>query len=355
MKSVKNIVIVVGGLAALIVLLMWMQGLFTPGRIDPELLPDERAAVEDVQTVTAHYATMDQTAEEVGSIQSRTTTNIASKILATVESVNVRPGDTVKKDALLISLDDRDLRARREQSRNALQAAQAVFERATKDRQRYQNLLEKKSVTQTAFDDMQSAERIAKAKLEQASEQVRETDIMLSYAKIYAAAGGTVTDKFCDPGDLASPGKPLLTMYDPSNLRIEVPVRERLAGRLKIGDKVKVDIDAISKEVAGAVEEIMPSADPASRTVTVKVAIPREDGVFPGMFGRIHIPLDPVKFLIVPVKAVRKVGQLEMVTIKKEGKPITRAVRTGRRWNGDIEVLSGLAEGDELYIFDPEA
>ncbi|MBN2325802.1 MAG: efflux RND transporter periplasmic adaptor subunit [Candidatus Omnitrophica bacterium] len=350
MKLIKNIVVIAVSFSILIGLLMWMQGLFNADRVAPDLLQEASEDISSVQTVTTQYRTMDQTADAVGSIQSRSTTNVASKILAGILTVNFRPGDEVKKGDLLITLDDRDLRARLQQAENALEAAQATLEKTMRDRTRYEQLRKTDDVTQNTLDEAISAERIAKANVDRAQQAVREAEVMLSYAKIYATMSGTVIEKHCDPGDLASPGESLLTMYDPTNLRVEVAVREQLSGRLKLGQSVQVSIDAVNKQMTGTVEEIVPSADPASRSVIVKVAIPREQGIFPGMFGRIYIPLDAVKFLVVPQKAVRKVGQLELITVKKDQQLVTRAVRTGRRWNGDIEILSGLTEGEEVVV-----
>ncbi len=350
MKLLKTIPIIMGGLAILILLLLWMQGLFNADRIEPGLQEAESSGDLSGTSVKVQYRTMEQMAEAVGSIQSRSTTSIASKILATLVTVTVRPGDTVNKGDLLISLDDRDLLARQQQARNALEAAQAALDKAQRDRQRYEQLRKTDNVTQNMLDEAISAERIAKAKVDQAQQAVREAEVMLSYAKIHAPMSGTVIEKTCEPGDLASPGKPLLTMYDPNNLRAEVAVREQLTGRLTIGQPVQVTVDAINKQMEGSVEEIVPSADPSSRSVTVRVAIPREEGIFPGMFGRISIPLDPVKYLVVPKEAVRKVGQLELVTVKEENRLARRAVRTGRSWNGDVEILSGLVEGEDVVL-----
>ncbi|MEW6238477.1 MAG: efflux RND transporter periplasmic adaptor subunit [Candidatus Omnitrophota bacterium] len=350
MKIVKNIVLATVSLAVLFLMLMWMQGSFTKGRIGPGLLEDRQEEAKDASTVAATYIMADQSAEAVGSIQSRSTTNIASKILAAIETVAVRPGSQAKKGDLLITLDDRDLRARLQQTRNAVEAAQAVLDKAKKDRQRFESLLKTQSITQNTLDDAANAEQIAAARLEQANQQVREADVMLSNAKIFAPIDGTITEKYCDPGDIATPGKTLLTMYDPSNLRVEVAVREQLSGRLKIGDSAPVVIDAISQEMTGTVEEIVPSANPASRSVVVKVSIPREGGIYPGMYGRIRIPLDPVKCLVIPADAVRKVGQLEIVTMKKEGVLTTRSIRTGMKFDKNVEILSGLSEGDEIVV-----
>ena len=349
MKIFKNLFIISSGCAILVLLLMWMAGVFNM-RVKPGLLPEKTQNMGSYPSVKAAYRTMDQTAEAVGSIQSRSTSNISSKIMASIKTVNVHPGDKVKKGDLLITLDDRDLQARLEQARQGLQAADAAYKQAKLDKDRYEKLLKDKSVPQTAYDNMASTERIASAKLEQAREQVRETEIMLSYSKIYATMEGTVTEKLSDPGDMASPGQPILTMYDPANLRLEAAVREQLTGRLKIGQNVKVLVDAVNKEVSGTVEEIVPSSSPASRSVTVKVAIPKMEGIYPGMFGRINIPLDPVKYLLIPDKAVKRAGQLELVVIKEENKAGTRAVRTGSRINNEVEILSGLSEGDEIIV-----
>lgn len=350
MKLIKNLVIIVLGFAVLIALLMWMQGSFNSNRVKPDLLNEKIADASNAKTVAVQYRTLDQTAEAVGSIQSRSTTNISSLILANILTVNVRPGDAAKKGDLLITLDDRDLRARQQQAQNALEGAKAALDKAVRDRQRFESLRKTDNVTQNTLDEAKSGERITQAKVDQAQEAVRETEVMLSYAKIYAPMSGTITEKFCEPGDQASPGKPLLTMYDPSNLRVEVAVREQLSGRLKNGQQVQVIIDAINKPITGTVEEIVPSADPSSRSVLVKVAIPKENGLFPGMFGRINIPLDPVKFLVVPKEIVRKVGQLELVTVKTDNRLSTRAVRTGRSWESEYEILSGLSEGEEVVL-----
>ena len=159
MKIIKNSLIILVGLGILILLLLWMQGLFTPRRLDPGLNPEKRPPLDSFNLVSARFRTLELTADAIGSIQSRSTTNIASKILASIVSVNVRPGDIVKKGALLITLDDRDLHARQQQAKNALNAAKAAHEKAQLDRQRYQSLLDTKSVTQNAYDDKPARKR----------------------------------------------------------------------------------------------------------------------------------------------------------------------------------------------------
>jgi RND family efflux transporter MFP subunit len=349
MKLIKNLLIIVGGCAVLALLLMWMVGSFNE-RVQPGLEESPVPDLSAVTTVKAAYRSLDQTAEAVGSIQSRSTTNIASKIMASIRTIAVRPGDAVKQGQLLVTLDDRDLQSRLDQARRGLEAAKAAYDQAKIDKDRYEKLLRDRSVPQTQYDNMASAERIAMARYQQAQEAVTEAEVMLSYAKIYSTMSGTITEKFADPGNIATPGQPILTMYDPNNMRVEVAVREQLTNRLKIGQSVNVVIDAINKQLDGTVQEIVPSANPASRSVLVKVAIPKVDDVYPGMFGRIQIPLDPVQYLLIPKKAVRKVGQLELVSVKEDGKIVTRAVRTGGQWGEDLEILSGLSEGEDVVV-----
>lgn len=350
MKTLFQLFMMIVSGAALVLVLLWMRGDFTEGRIGPGLNEPAAETIPPIDTVEAEYITMNQTAEAVGSIQSRNTATISGQILATILEVAVTPGERVNKGQLLIRLDDRDLRARLQQARNALEAARATHEKAKLDLKRYEALLKSQSVTENAYDEMLSAERIASAKLEQAREAVNESEVMLTYSKIYAPMDGIIIEKLCDPGDLASPGKPLLTMYDPENLRLEAAVRERLTGRLKIGDTVGVAVDALNREMTGRVEEIVPSADPASRSVTVKVAIPKEEGLIPGMYGRIKIPLDPIRYLVLPARAIQEVGQLDMVKVVEDGRLSRRAVRTGKRWQDRVEILSGIEAGEKVVV-----
>ena len=175
---------------------------------------------------------------------------------------------------------------------------------------------------------------------------------MLTYTTIKAPRAGRIVDRLAEPGDTARPGVPLLVLYDPSSLRLEVPVQESLAVRLKQGDKLTVGVDAINREVEAVVDEIVPQAEVASRSLLVKAAVPQIPGLVEGMFGRLLVPAGERRHLCIPTAALVKVGQLEFVdVVDKDGKLERRMIKTGRRgFPGRIEVISGLEAGETLRV-----
>ena len=157
---------------------------------------------------------------------------------------------------------------------------------------------------------------------------------------------GEVLKRLVEPGDLALPGKPLLVLQTAGAYRLEAHVREGLISRVRLGMKLPATITTLQKEVQTEVEEIIPYADPQTRTFLVKAALPPIGGLYPGMFGKLRIPVLTEKVVIIPENALKKVGQLELVTVKEGDRWDRRYVKTGRRIGQHIEVLSGL-NGDE--------
>jgi hypothetical protein len=162
-----------------------------------------------------------------------------------------------------------------------------------------------------------------------------------------------VIDRLAEPGDTAVPGRPLLRIYDPTLLRVEAPVRESLAVRLRVGDTLRVDVPALDAPVDGRIDEIVPFAERGARTLLVKVSLPRTDArLFAGMFARVAIPSDERRRLLVPKAAIERVGQLEFATVVSEtGEIERRLVTTGERSEtGSVEVLSGLQRGEQVQL-----
>ena len=173
---------------------------------------------------------------------------------------------------------------------------------------------------------------------------------LLEYATILAPMDGTVVDKKVDVGDTAMPGQVLATLYDPKRMQLVASVRETNAYRLKVGQQLGVRLDVLDKVCAATISEIVPEAQAASRSFQVKVTGPCPEGIYTGMFGRLLIPLDDEEILVIPQRAVQKVGQLEMVDVSVEGEIRRRAIRTGRIIDGDCEVLSGLVPGEKVVV-----
>jgi RND family efflux transporter MFP subunit len=173
---------------------------------------------------------------------------------------------------------------------------------------------------------------------------------LLSHATIKAPLTGVVIDKKVEVGDTVIPGQTLVAIYDPVKMQMLVSVREFLALKLRVGQKVPARIESLDFQDEATISEIVPEAKAASRSFTVKVVGPCPPGVYSGMFGRIYMPVEDEKLLVVPAAAIRRVGQLEMVQVVDEGQLLGRNILTGRTIGVDVEVLSGLRPGESVAL-----
>jgi RND family efflux transporter MFP subunit len=290
-----------------------------------------------------------------GTIQATNDTLIASRIMANIVRISVRAGDSVARQQLLVELDDEALVTARQQRSQQAAAAQVVWEEAKLTRDRTQSLRASGSVSQSAMDRAATAERRSAAELEQARRAVAEANTAIEYARIRAPMSGTIVERFAEPGDIASPGQALLKLFNPGQMRIEATVRESLIGYVKLGDELDATIDAQDRTTKAIIEEIVPSADPTSRTFLLKARLGDIDGLFPGMFARLAIPLvSEAPRVWVPLSAVQRAGQLRFVYVREEQSDTRRFVRLGQQLvqqpENLVEIRSGLTGTETLVL-----
>ena len=295
------------------------------------LLP---AAAVRVETIALRKLPL--TEAVVGTVKSRQAADIEAKVSGRITSLPVVLGQVVKEGDLLVALATQEIQARLEQAEAALRQAEI-------DSQRVGKLRQGGAATQSEVDSVTYRHQSAQA-------AVAEAKALLAYARITAPIGGVVARKDADVGDLAMPGRPLLRLEDPTHLRLEAEVPGSVLARLKPGDTLAVRVDAVGAQIQGKVAEIAPVADPATRSVRVKLDLPETPGLLPGQFGRVAVPLAEAEFLVVPAAAVVQRGQLEIVFVAREGRAQLRLVRTGRQMDGGVEILSGLSAGEAVVV-----
>ena len=291
--------------------------------------------------------------QSAGTVRAKVETVISPVVTATISSIAVRSGDQVKQGEVVARLDARELKARAEQARQAVVAAKATQARVEKDLKRMQNIYKADSgaISRAELDRAQAAVSTTRAQLLRARRQEDEAKTALSYSILTAPIAGRVVERYADPGDTARQGEPLLRMYDPGTLRLEASVRESVASKLAKGQGLSVRIDALEKEFTGNVDEIVPSADPGSRSFLVKVSLADSTGLYPGMFGRLMVPTGQIDRIYIPQDAVTRVGQLDFVLVMTDQGAVRRYVRLGaRRADNRVEAVSGLSAGDQILI-----
>jgi RND family efflux transporter MFP subunit len=256
----------------------------------------------------------------------------------------------VQRDDILLRLDDTDLLARHKQAEAARDIAKATLENASAEYKRAQRLGSGRAVSVEGFDRAATAFRTAQADVARNAQAVQESAALLAHATIRSPLTGVVIDKKVEVGDTVIPGQTLVTIYNPAKMQMLVRVREFLALKLRVGQKVPGRIESLGFEGEATISEIVPEAQAASRSFTVKVVGPCPPGAYSGMFGRISIPLEDEKILVVPAVAIRRVGQLEMVQVVEEGQLRRRHILTGRTIGADVEILSGLGPGKNVAL-----
>jgi RND family efflux transporter MFP subunit len=319
--------------------------------------------VRDVAVVQVARTTVPDTIDAVGSVRADQAAQLSAEIVASVRSVNAVEGKRVRRGDVLLVLDDAQPRAATAQAAAGVTAAQQQFAAAGANDAlaqstltRYQSMYEKKSVSPHEMDEIQARAKAAAAQRDaaqaghaQAIAAEAQARAMLSYTRIRAPFDGVVTAKNVDPGALASPGVPLVTVEDTRGFRLEATVDESDLRVVQLGAKVPVALDALSDELQGTVVQIVPAADPASRSFLVKIQLPADPRLHSGLFGRARFPRGQRESVMVPKTAVVDRGQLQGVyLVQPDGQIALRFVTLGNS-NGDkVEVLSGLSGGERL-------
>ncbi len=348
----KTVVPVVAGLAGLGLVIAWLAGSFTD-KIEPGRVADvERRLEADQKIDVVHEVRKAYIEEAVGTLKAAGRAEVSARVLARIESVAVSAGNLVSAGAVLIKLDAAEFTARVKQAEQAVLSAEASRRQAETDFARVENLFKQNVATKSDLDDSRAALDVATAEEKRAKQALEEANIVLSYAEIRAPRAGRVVDRLAEPGNTARPGEPLLVIYDAASLRLEAPVLERLAVKLKPGDTLTVHVDAVDRDVEATVDEIVPQADAPSRSFLVKATLPRTADLYEGMFGRLLIPAGERRHLCLATDSIQEIGQLQFVeVVRDDGTIDRRMIRTGRvGMPGRVEVLSGLQAGERVVL-----
>ena len=278
--------------------------------------------------------------EVVGTVRPRKEAQVTAKVTGRLLEMKAIPGMKVKAGEALAKLDVGELDA-------ALVRAEAALEQAGRDVARFRSLRESGAVAVADLEQAEARERMAAA-------TVAETKTMVENASVTAPFDGTVTRKYLEPGDLASPERPIFAMEDSSLLRLEIHVAEAMAGSLAIGSKFRVEVGGAGAEIEGVVSELSPSADVGSRTFLVKLDLPALETLRAGQFGRAFLPRGERPAILVPSEALISRGQMDYVFVVAENTARLRIVSTGAKREGRTEILAGL-DGGETIVLSPAA
>lgn len=264
---------------------------------------------------------------------------VATQVSGRIVAVKVEAGQRVQAGQLLMTIDAREANETAAAARAQLAQAEANFVRT-------QNLFKQKFVSQAALDAAEAALKSARA-------QAGAAGVAASHAAVTAPISGIVAQRHTELGDLAMPGKPLVTIYQPKGLRAVASIPQFKLKEVQQAKSAKVEFPESRRWLDGVRLELLPTVDAQSHTATARVYLPdtAADGLVPGMAARVHLVVGTTRKLTVPAAAILRRGEVSAVYAMKEGKPSLRQVRLGEpAGDGEVEVLSGLAAGDAISL-----
>jgi membrane fusion protein (multidrug efflux system) len=341
-----------GALLVLLLLIAWMLGLIGGGKTGPGLTPLPARSTPPRATARVEKRQVRDTQSWPGTVRALSEARVAPKINARILAVAVREGDRVKQGAVLARLDAEQNRAIEHEAASLAAAARAEAVRAQADLKRTQELFAQEAATREAYEHAEAAAQKALAGARAATYGTSQAAIERRESVLRAPFDGVIAQRLHEPGDMGLAGEPIVILHNAAALRLEASVPASCSGEIHIGDTVAVRIDALKISLDARVDEIVPAADPLTGTVLVKAGLPATPLLQPGLFGWLERSCGRGHtVLLIPSPALRRIGQVEIVTVVQDGGGLgTRHVRSGSSYDGLIEILSGLDEGETVVI-----
>jgi RND family efflux transporter MFP subunit len=316
---------------------------------------DEPAHYEP-KTVAADLATVERTTvprlvTATGALEAQNAVEVSTRLMGQVREVLVRSGERVEAGQILVRIDDTDMAARKRQAEAAIAEAQAVLDNAETTQARFERLYAENSVSKSQLDDVRTARDRAFASLTLAEANLAEVEVQLGYLNIASPTAGAVTQRLVDPGDMASPGQPLVTLEQNNIMKVRAGISERDIDLVDVGGDVRVTVTSLDGAIFDVpVARVLPAANPMSRTFDLEAYLPNDDGrLRSGMFARVEVSVGTREAILVPADALHTRGQLTGVWIVNEaGVAHLRWIRVGRIHDGMAEVISGLHGGETI-------
>ncbi len=327
-------------------------------KIKGKVFEEEKEEVFLVKTGLVEKGKIEKTLFLTGDIAPFSEVTIFSKIAGTVEEIHLDIGDRVKKGQVLVKIDDKEIRLQLISIKESLRQAEVNLANIEKNYERMEKLFSQEVITSQEMDNITAQKEAASARAEQLKAQVDLVKEKLADTIISSPMNGIVIQRFIDPGELttdASMAKnaPLLAINNLDSVKVKVAVGEKELREVKIGQLVRVKIDAYpNKTFSGKINKIAPLVDPLSRTTELEIKVNNRDYLLKkGMFARVEIIVQKKDdALLIPSEALLEEGDKKTVFVVDNNRVYTRELKIGLEDSEKIEILGGLTEGEQVII-----
>jgi len=291
-----------------------------------------------------------QTIVAEGVVEAIKQATLGAQVAGRIVVLAVKAGDTVRAGQVLARIDARTADQAVAASRSQIAEAEANLANVKRKHERNRDLVAQKFVSQAALDQSEAEYKAAQAQLAAVTANAGGVVAAQSFTTITAPYAGIVGETHAELGDMAQPGRPLVTVFDPRDLRVTATVPQVALAKLHLGDPIRIEIPALGKSVTVTNATVIPLADAKTHTSKIRLDLPAGEGLLPGQFARARFVTGSLRALAIPATALVKRGEVTAVyVVDAQGRAQLRQVRAGEAvGDGQVEILSGLSAGERI-------
>lgn len=305
-------------------------------------------------TAKVAYQNVDKTYSTEATVEAVRQSTVSAQITGRITAVNFDVGDYVKAGQVIVRIDPTELSQAVAGSQAQVAQAEAQLANARANYERQVQLFQQKFISQAALDRATAEYRAAQAAAQAARAGVGQTSAVRSYTTLTAPFSGVVMARHVEVGEMATPGKPLMTGFDPNDLRVVASIPQYMLAEIQKSAKASVEIPSTGKWIEARGITVLPSADAATHTVKVRLDLPSgiNGSIIPGIYARAHFAIGQTRKLVIPAAAVLRRSEVTGVyVVDAKGRVSLRQVRLGDTTpKGEVEVLAGLNPGDTIAL-----
>ncbi|HLP98897.1 MAG TPA: efflux RND transporter periplasmic adaptor subunit [Sideroxyarcus sp.] len=308
-------------------------------------------AAEPLAAAPAQLREVEQTYSVDGVVEATRQSTVSAQISGRVKAVYFDVGDRVSKGQVILRIDEREANQALAGSRAQLSQAEAALQNARLNYERSKQLFEQKFISQAALDKAKSDYEMARAQAEAGQAGAEQAALMQSYTAVIAPYAGVVSARMVEMGEMVTVGKPLMTGFDPSQLRVIANVPQDRLTAIGSRPNVSVEVPSLNRWIKAASVTVQPSADLRTHSTPVRVELPaNQPNLYPGMFVRTHFVVGKESKLLIPQSAVlRRSEVVGVYVLDDKDVPRLRQVRLGEaNAQNEVEVLAGLNPGERV-------
>jgi len=310
-------------------------------------------AASTLETAAVSFREVGETYAAEGVVEAVQQSTVSAQTQGRIVELAVDVGERVTRGQVIARIDEREATQVVATADAQVAQAEAALANARVNYERTRQLVSQKFVSEAALDKAQTDYDAAKAQVAAARGAAAQARTGKGYAVIAAPFAGVISARHVDLGEMAQPGKPLVTLFDPRDLRAVVTVSQAKLAAMQVPIVARIELSTLGERLNAEGVTVLPSADARTHTTQVRLDLPGGlKGVYPGMFARGHFTLGAAKKLIAPASAiVRRSEVTGAYVVAPSGAIVFRQLRVGERIPGaGVEVLAGLADGEQVAL-----